>query len=558
MSFSSGNPTQRGRQQPWATLVILALCAATFVPAQLGSRQRVNSAAASLDQALAFHREHPYLTLDQRLAGLGAGAVSTPGTKKAPKGGFVALEQVELDGLTRAGFDSLASTPAGRWGLVPGRPSPAALLLHGFVSWSFLPLVLNLAFLWAAGPPLEGAWGPLFFAGFYLTAAVVGGAAFALGQRNLWLPFTGPGASVAAVVGACAVVRGIGRVRLPYWLGSARWGWVEAPAWILVGLWLLRELLLPLLPEVPGPAPVAASLWAHGGGLIFGALTAAVLHWGPVRAHGPSPRPRVPSLAASRVKPGPGAGPGPEIRPSLEGVTGHWSEAGDLGRAARGAPTVGPLPGENLRRRDVQAAFSKGQKVRTAAPEAPVSLALEAKLAAELAQDDLPDETWQVAAEAARRTGPEAAPETLSAGANPEAPRQVKALEAVPRALSGGILTVKAGGGPEKAVALGRVRALASAAVDDAAVPNLLLDLLLDGSGPAAGPIRVLRLQSRQFDPRDLLPSAADEEEAVLSLAGAVAAASGATWLLGGASERLRRYPSLAAYEKALQAALGL
>ncbi|MBE0617059.1 MAG: hypothetical protein IH608_03920 [Proteobacteria bacterium] len=113
-------------------------------------------------------------------------------------------------------------------------------------------------------------------------------------------------------------------------------------------------------------------------------------------------------------------------------------------------------------------------------------------------------------------------------------------------------------GGATRTLSLNRVKALAAVAVDDAAEPNLLLDLLMEPPVGGGGVVKLLRVETHCFDPRRLVPTESEPEDAFLSLAGAVLSASGASWLLGEGAHQLRRYASVPAYERDLLTVLRL
>jgi hypothetical protein len=131
----------------------------------------------------------------------------------------------------------------------------------------------------------------------------------------------------------------------------------------------------------------------------------------------------------------------------------------------------------------------------------------------------------------------------------------MKVILSVPLAIQDGKIVLEMARG-RRTLALKRVRSVAAASVADAdsGRPYHVMDLVLDS--PRGGPPEpnTVRLETRRFDPRKLVPSGRDEADAFLSLVGAVLAGSGATWLLGTDVSRLNTYDSLRAYERALVA----
>lgn len=584
-------------RRPWLTYGVLAACALLFGASGLGGSTRVGPAVRALEEARRFHEARPYLTLDPRLGDRGRIPAGAPGR-------FVALEQAELDGLVRSGFDVLAGTPQWRLGVVPADLSPLAFATHLFLHAGVVPLLLNLVLLHLAMPFLEEEWGPGFLAAFGLAAAAAGAGAFALRHPGLHVALVGASGLAAAVVGALAVLRSRDRLSFAYWLGSGRTGTLSVPGWAVLPAWGLREALGLFFPDLVGPAVAsrAAPLWAHGAALAVGALGAAALRWGPrplaaagsssSRVHRPAglaPRGAAPGDPRSGAGPaGDAARPGLlELRRCLE--RGEAREAFRLWQELQGDEPAGRvrLPAALRLAEALAAAGRPGDAARVAdAAAAGLRADVSSQVVARLARVAGGEARERLAALAlARADLPEAARAELQGRAagqdsafGPGIPRRdecrgraaadapsqapgtgmaLRAIPAAPLALADGVLRVEVSGA-EHALPLRRVRALAAAAVDDAAEANLVVDLFLESPPAGAGAVKTLRFESHRFDPRLLIPSEPDAEDAFLSLAGAVLAGSGAAWLLGEGAHRLRRYPTLEAYEQDLLRVLRL
>lgn len=601
LAGAGGAPSRR----PWLTYGLLAACALLFLASGLGGSTRIGAAVRTLEDARHFHEARPYLTLDPRLAARAGNPAAGPGPS-APSGKFLALEQAELDGLVRGGFDVLAGTPHWRLGVVPGALSPLAFATHLFLHAGFVPLLLNLLLLHLAMPFLEEEWGPGFLAAFGLAAAAAGAGVFALRHPGLHAALVGASGLAAAVVGALAVLRSRDTLTFAYWLGSSRTGTVSVPGWAVLPAWGVREALGLLSPDLVGPAVAsrAAPLWAHGTALALGALGAAALRWGPRgrrvfpaagsspgRGHSPSgtvPRPHAPLGAQGTTAPEADSARQAlvELRRCLE--QGEAEEAFQLWqelqgteprvrvslpaalRLAEALATLG-RPGDAAQVADAAAAALRGD----VSPQALARLARvatgdarERLVALALSRPDLPDAvraelqggmppggpaSRPAALRRDERRDPAAAeqPARAAAAPVPGTGATLRAVPAAPLALADGVLRLEVSGA-EHALTLSRVRAMAAAAVDDAAEANLVLDLFLERPSGGTAPAKVLRFETHRFDPRVLVPTEPDAEDAFLSLAGAVLAASGAAWLLGEGAHRLRRYPTLEAYEQDL------
>ncbi len=149
-----------------------------------------------------------------------------------------------------------------RWGTLF-----SAMFLHG--SWSHL--IGNMIFLWAFGPQVEDAMGPVRYLAFY----ILGGAVAMLAQVALSagtsVPALGASGAIAAVMGAFVVTYPRDQIRvLLIIFVFVRVTFI--PAAVLIGLWFLVQLLN--LGAVTTAQTGGVAYTAHVAGLIFGAVTA--------------------------------------------------------------------------------------------------------------------------------------------------------------------------------------------------------------------------------------------------------------------------------------------
>lgn len=294
--------------RPWATYLLIGLCVLVFVPVQFSTRSKVGAGLRLLDRAAGYYAEHPYLALDPRLDAIlwgGAGAeakqAAAQGKAALPRGksrsrgsDFAALEQTELDGLTRAGFDVLSGLPHWTLAVVPGELTWLSLVSHLFVHAGWLSLLGNLLLLYLVGTYLEARWRAPLLLGSFLAAGMVAAGAFILRYPEFPVPFCGASGAVAGLVGAYAVVYGTERVSFRYWAGAERSGELAAPALLLVLLWGLREALTPVTREalLPHTGAAGAVYWDHLAGLCCGLVLGAAVRFGGLESRlGASPAP---------------------------------------------------------------------------------------------------------------------------------------------------------------------------------------------------------------------------------------------------------------------------
>src|SRR5215469_9562435 len=84
-----------------------------------------------------------------------------------------------------------------------------AMFLHG--SWSHI--IGNMVFLWAFGPEIEDAMGPLRFSVFYLAGGFVAMLAQVAANPASTVPNLGASGAIAAVMGAFLVTYPRDRIR---------------------------------------------------------------------------------------------------------------------------------------------------------------------------------------------------------------------------------------------------------------------------------------------------------------------------------------------------------
>ena len=142
-----------------------------------------------------------------------------------------------------------------------------AMFMHG--SWSHI--IGNMIYLWAFGPEIEDAMGPLRYSVFYVLGGLVAMLAQVAANPSSTVPNLGASGAIAAVMGGFLVTYPSDRIRtLLVFFVFVRITFI--PAALLIGFWFLTQLL-----NVGSVATVQTSgvaYLAHVGGFIFGAVTA--------------------------------------------------------------------------------------------------------------------------------------------------------------------------------------------------------------------------------------------------------------------------------------------
>jgi membrane associated rhomboid family serine protease len=172
-----------------------------------------------------------------------------------------------------------------RWGTVPANifnshdallpqlADPALLRLFTalFIHVTWLHLLGNLLFLVIFGLPGERALGSLRFLLLFVAGGIVANLIGALSLAGVRLPIIGCSGAVSAVVGTYVALFPRARLGLVLPLGLYL-EFVRVPAFLLIGIWVLLQLLF----SYAGPSYGSYVWWAHIGGFVFGLCFALI------------------------------------------------------------------------------------------------------------------------------------------------------------------------------------------------------------------------------------------------------------------------------------------
>lgn len=143
-----------------------------------------------------------------------------------------------------------------------------AMFMHG----GWMHIIGNMVFLWAFGPEIEDAMGPLRYLAFYLLGGLAASLAQIAAMSSSAVPNLGASGAIAAVMGAFLITYPRDRIKTLLLLG-----WFVTvtviPAAVLIGIWFLIQLFSQVGSVAQAQAGGVAYM-AHVGGFIFGAVTA--------------------------------------------------------------------------------------------------------------------------------------------------------------------------------------------------------------------------------------------------------------------------------------------
>ncbi|MFZ2511042.1 MAG: rhomboid family intramembrane serine protease [Gordonia sp. (in: high G+C Gram-positive bacteria)] len=164
------------------------------------------------------------------------------------------------------GAGIVGASPLMEWGVLstgfgPGfRPDVDfeywRLVTSGFLHWSVPHIALNMISLYIIGRDLERLFGPLRYGAIYLASLLGGSAAVLLLQPGV-VATAGASGAIYGLMGALLIV--VLRLKLP-----------ATSILVVIGLNVAMSVTIP-----------GISIWAHLGGLLFGALSTLAVLWLP-------------------------------------------------------------------------------------------------------------------------------------------------------------------------------------------------------------------------------------------------------------------------------------
>ncbi|MEO7068255.1 MAG: rhomboid family intramembrane serine protease [Rhodanobacter sp.] len=155
--------------------------------------------------------------------------------------------------------------------LIPQLLDPALLRLFTalFIHVTWLHLLSNLLFLVIFGLPGERALGSFRFLSLFVVGGIVANLIGALSLTGVHLPIIGCSGAVSAVLGTYVALFPRAKLGLVLPLGLYL-EFVRVPAFLLIGIWVLLQLLF----SYAGASYGAYVWWAHIGGFAFGLVFA--------------------------------------------------------------------------------------------------------------------------------------------------------------------------------------------------------------------------------------------------------------------------------------------
>lgn len=137
-----------------------------------------------------------------------------------------------------------------------------SMFLHGGIAH----LIGNMLYLFVFGPGVEHAMGGIRYAFYYLAWGVAAAFAQIFVDPNSTIPTLGASGAIGGVLGAYFLLFPANKIQIL--VPILAFLSFNVPAWILLGLWFLWQILVPR---------DGVATWAHAGGFLAGMLTILVI-----------------------------------------------------------------------------------------------------------------------------------------------------------------------------------------------------------------------------------------------------------------------------------------
>jgi membrane associated rhomboid family serine protease len=166
-----------------------------------------------------------------------------------------------------------------QWSLVPADIVAShhwiTILTAMFMHAGWMHIIGNMVFLWAFGPEVEDAMGPLWYLPFYLLSGLAASLTQIALSPGSTVPNLGASGAIAGVMGAFIVTYPRDQIRALLFLGwFVRVTFI--PAALLIGLWFVIQLFSQVGAVADAQSGGGVAYAAHVGGFIFGAVTARI------------------------------------------------------------------------------------------------------------------------------------------------------------------------------------------------------------------------------------------------------------------------------------------
>jgi membrane associated rhomboid family serine protease len=275
-----GHEKDTVRRLPWVTFSILAICLVVHLFVYFGQRRDNTELQESAREFIEYYFEHPYLEFNEETREIlfrGANEEQIEQllayysqTVNRPGASVVEEEQETLDNLASKFLGVINDSPFRKYGFIPADQRPETLFTYMFVHGGWLHLLGNLLFLYLMGPFVEDLWGRPIYAAFYLLVGMLSALLYAQHYPDFTGPLIGASGAIAGVMGAFLIKYWKIKLNFFYFIIPFFRGTFQAPAWLMLPLWVLLELFNARIMDSLSSDGGGVAHWAHVWGFVLG------------------------------------------------------------------------------------------------------------------------------------------------------------------------------------------------------------------------------------------------------------------------------------------------
>lgn len=286
MILPIGHESNVIRRKPWISFLLIGLCCVIHIFTYVAVKEWQPEFRDRILELGEYYVTHPYLKLSPEIERVIFGSellkekiqeyLKEHGKEETSP--FASeVEQAKLKRLEGYLIKTIEKGPFKKWGVTASDLSFSSLITYMFLHTGLLHLLGNMYILYLTGPFIEDIWGRPVFAVFYLLSGIVSALLYSLTFSQAVVPVIGASGAIAGLMGAFLIKYWKTRILffniLFFWV--KKWRMFTAPAWLMLPLWLLFQILGAKLMSVLrmySGGPVA--YWAHIWGFIFGVAVA--------------------------------------------------------------------------------------------------------------------------------------------------------------------------------------------------------------------------------------------------------------------------------------------
>jgi membrane associated rhomboid family serine protease len=167
--------------------------------------------------------------------------------------------------------------------LPPGIPLPfwSTLITSMFLHGGWMHLGGNMLYLWIFGDNLERLMGHVRYVLFYLLTGVAAGLAHIVFNASSTVPSVGASGAISGILGGYMLLFPKNRVRV-----LTRGGIAHVPAFVMLGLWILIQLVSGMGSMAQTEQTGGVAYMAHIGGFVAGLVLVKLFAAGRSRTAG--------------------------------------------------------------------------------------------------------------------------------------------------------------------------------------------------------------------------------------------------------------------------------